>query len=77
MVAVDYFVVMGDSRHRAAITTVAVPVIRPGVCVVGVLVWYFPSNTDGYVPSSENIGMGGLLSPPPVVAGSFPIIADV
>lgn len=77
MVIPDYSVTTSDGRHRAAITAATVSVTGTGVFVVCVGVEACPSNGDGYVSSSDDIGQSILVSPPPYAAGSFPIIAAV
>lgn len=77
MVVTRCSVMTGDDRHRAVIFAAVVPVIGPDVREFGVWVEVCPSDTDGCVPSRNDISLSGLVSPPPNVAGSFPVIVNV
>lgn len=67
----------GDGHHMAVIVATTVPLIRLDVCVVGVGVDSCPSNADGCVSWSDDIGLSGLVSPPPDTVISFPVIVVV
>lgn len=77
MVVTRFSVVMGGGRHKAVIATAMVSFVEPGSCVVGVCMEACPSNTDACVPSSDNMDLSGLVSPPPDAIAPFPIIADI
>lgn len=77
MVEIGCFVVTGDGRHRVAIVSTSVPFIGFDVLVVGEWVEACPSDADGCVPSSEDIDLSGLVSPPSDNLDSFPVIFDV
>lgn len=67
----------GGERYRAAIAVAAVSIVELDVWVVGPWSEDFPSEVDGYVPSTDDIAFSGLISPPPDAFGSFTVIADV
>lgn len=73
-VATDCSVVMGDVHHRVVISTVAVPIIGPSVCVSGEWVEACSSDADGYVSSSNDIDLSGLVSPLSDATSAFLII---
>ena len=77
MVVTDCFVVTGDGHRRSAIAATVVPIIRFGICVVGVWVEACPSEADCCVPSSDNIDLSGLVSFLQNSAGAFPVIASI
>lgn len=67
----------GDDDHRAAIVAVAVPIIGPSIYIYGMWVEDFLSDAYGCAPSSDDIDLSGIVSPPSDTAGAFPIIIVV
>lgn len=67
----------GGKRYRAAIAVAAVSVVELDVWVVGPWAEDFPSEVDGYVPSTDDIAFSGLISPPLDALGSFTVIVNV
>lgn len=61
-----------SSHHRVVISTFAVCIVEPGGCVVVVCVEVYPSNADACVPSSGDMDLNRLASPPPDAIGPFP-----
>lgn len=68
---------MGNGHHRVAIDVVVVPIIGPGICVSGVWVGASPCEADVFVPSSDNIDLSELVSPPTDATCALPVIATV
>ena len=69
-------VVTGDGHHMASIVTATVPIFGPDVCAISVCMEYCSSDPGGGVPSSDDIGLSGLVSPPPDIVSSFLVIVD-
>ena len=67
----------GNGRHMAAIAVATVSIIGLGICVFGVWVGACPSEADDYVPSSDDIDLSRLVSPPPNATCAFPVIVAV
>lgn len=67
----------GGGFHRETIVVVAVFVVGAGVYATGV--WVEACSSDAYacMPSSDDMDLSGIVSPPSDTIGPFPVLADV